>query len=97
MPSKKAAKKVVDKIKADNERGAREEFLENLFYDFNRNRVQIYKMNFIRGIFFGFGSILGGTVVVALLIWLLSTLAGVFPPIGDFFNGIVESLQRDPR
>ena len=97
MPTKKAAKKVVDKIKADNERGAREEFLENLFYDFNRNRVQIYKMNFVRGIFFGFGSVLGGTVIVALLIWLLSTLAGIFPPIGDFFNGIVESLRQDPR
>lgn len=90
-------KKIKEKLKKDNERGARESVLEDLFYDFNRSRVQIYKMNFVRGIFFGFGSVLGGTVIVALLIWLLSMLAGVFPPIGDFFNGIIESLRQDPR
>lgn len=90
------AKRAIAKVKADNERAAREGLLEDLFYDFNRNRVKIYKMNFIRGIFFGFGSVLGGTVVVALLIWLLSLLASVFPPIGNFFTGIIESL-RQPR
>jgi uncharacterized protein DUF5665 len=89
--------KTVSKVKQNVERGARENFLEDLFYDFNRNRVQIYKMNFVRGIFFGFGSVLGGTVVIALLIWLLGALAGVFPPIDDFFNGISDSLRQSPR
>lgn len=94
MPVKKTAAKVAQKVKEDNERGARESFLEDLFYDFNRSRVQIYKMNFVRGIFFGFGSVLGGTIVVALLVWLLSTIAGVFPPVGDFFNGIVDAIKQ---
>lgn len=90
-------KKIAEKIKQDNERGARESLLEDLFYDFNRNRVQIYKMNFVRGVFFGFGSVLGGTIVVALLIWLLSTIASVFPPVGDFFNGLVHAIQQRPQ
>lgn len=87
-------KRVAAKVKADSERGARMGLLEELFHDFNRSRAQVYKMNFIRGVFFGFGSVLGGTVVVALLIWLLSFLAGIFPPIGDFFTGITDSLRQ---
>lgn len=84
-------------MKEDNERGARENLLEDLFYDFNRSRMEVYKMNFIRGIFFGLGSILGGTLIVALIIWLLSLIAGAFPPVGDFFNGIINAIQQRPR
>jgi uncharacterized membrane protein YfcA len=97
MTVKKTAEKVAKKIKEDNERGSRENLIEDLFYDFNRSRTQIYSMNFFRGIFFGFGSILGGTVLVALLIWLLSMVANVFPPVGDFFNGIVDAIRDSPR
>jgi hypothetical protein len=95
--SKKVVEKVTNKIKGDNERGAREEFLENLFYDFNRNRVQVYKMNFMRGVFFGFGSVLGGTIVVALLIWLLSAIGSIFPPVGDVLNGLVDAIKQRPQ
>ena len=53
----------------------------------------VYKMNFLRGIFFGLGSVLGGTIVVALIIWILSLLAGVFPPLADFFIGITNTVE----
>lgn len=89
-------KKVKEKIKSDNERGARQGVLEDLFYDFHRSRAQVYKMNFVRGIFFGLGSVLGGTIVVALIIWLLSMLANIFPPIGDFFHGIINAIRQPP-
>jgi hypothetical protein len=81
-------------FKADNERGAREGLIEDLFYDFNRSRAQVYKMNFIRGIFFGFGSVLGGTLLVALLIWILGAFVNVFPPLADFINGIIDAMNR---
>ncbi len=87
-------KKIIDKVQHDNERGAREAILEDLFYDFHRSRIKIYKMNFVRGIYFGFGSVLGGTLVVALLLWLLGMIAFVFPPVGDFFNGITEAIKQ---
>jgi hypothetical protein len=74
---KHTAKKAATRVNRDNERGAREGLIEDLFYDFHRSRVQVYKMNFIRGIFFGFGSVLGGTVVIALLAWLLSLFIDV--------------------
>jgi hypothetical protein len=76
-----------------NEDGARKKALEDLFYDFNRSRVQIYKMNLFRGIFFGAGSVIGGTVVIALVVWLLSTLGTVIPPLDSFFNGVSETIE----
>lgn len=78
-----------------NEDGARKKALEDLFYDFNRSRVQIYKMNLFRGIFFGAGSVIGGTVVIALIVWLLSLLGTVVPPLGDFFDGVSQTIEPD--
>jgi hypothetical protein len=91
------AKKVIDKSKTDNENSARKNVIEELFYDFNRSRVQIYRMNFIRGVFFGLGSVLGGTIVVALLIWVLSFLVGFFPPLADFFDGVTQTIESKSR
>lgn len=87
------AKKIADKSKKDQENSARKNVIEELFYDFNASRAQIYRMNFFRGIFFGLGSVLGGTIVVALIIWVLSSVAGFFPPLEDFFKGVTDTIQ----
>ena len=90
---KKMLEKLKKNVKEGNEKGARESVLEDLFNDFNRNRFTIYKMNFFRGIFFGFGSVLGGTIVVALVIWALNLLGNWVPPIADFIDGITTSIS----
>lgn len=90
-------KRIVSTIERNNERGAREAVLEDLFNDFNRNRFTIYRFNFFRGIFFGLGSVLGATIVVALLIWILSMLGHVFPPLGHFFYDIVTTLRTGKK
>jgi len=87
-------KKAVKKLKEDNERGARNAILEDLFYDFNRSRKQVYSMNFFRGIFFGVGTFLGGTIVVALVVWLLTLLVDLPGGIGDFVQYIVDIVQQ---
>lgn len=51
-------------------------------------------MNFVRGIFFGFGSVLGGTVLITLLAWLLGQFVNVFPPLGDFVNGVIDAMKQ---
>jgi hypothetical protein len=88
--------RLVRKVKKDNENGARKSTIEELFYDFNRSRVQIYKMNFVRGIFFGLGSVLGGTVVIALLLWLLSFLVD-FPVVGDAIEQAQDTIRSNDR
>lgn len=85
--------KLKQQIVNGNERGAREAVLEDLFNDFNRNRYVIYKMNFFRGVFFGFGSVLGGTVVVALVIWLLNATGQLIPGVAGFVESVVELMQ----
>lgn len=90
---KRHVKKLTEKSTRDNENAARKAVMEDLFYDFNASRAQIYKMNFFRGIFFGLGSVLGGTIVVALLIWLLSLISGFFPPLENFFDGVTDTIQ----
>ncbi len=88
-------KKAVNKVKRDNERGARQAIIEDLFYDFHRSRAQVYIMNFVRGVFFGFGSVLGATVVVAVIVWMLSRFAGIFPEsIGNFIQQIIDSMKK---
>ena len=87
-------KKAVTKLKEDNERGARQAILEDLFYDFHRSRHQVYTMNFVRGIWFGVGSVIGGTLVVALIVWLLSLLVDLPGGIGDFVQFVVDIVQQ---
>lgn len=87
-------KKLKKRIQYDSERGARQVVLEELFNDFNRNRFSVYKFNFFRGIFFGLGSVLGGTVVLALVVWLLNLTGQLVPGVADFVNSVVDMMQR---
>lgn len=75
------------------ELGARRKLIEELFQDFNHSRTQVYKMNFIRGMFFGFGSVLGGTLLVALTVWLLSVIGQHIPFLSDIFKATSETLN----
>jgi hypothetical protein len=91
---KKAARAIKHKVDTDNESGARRAILEDLFYDFHSSRKQVYTMNFFRGMFFGFGSIIGGTLVVALIVWILSLLADIPGGTGDFIQYVVDTVQQ---
>lgn len=53
------------------------------------SKRKLYLENFLRGIFFSVGSILGATIVVGLLLWLLSLLSDV-----PFVGNIIENVQR---
>lgn len=85
--------KVAKRVKKENELGARRAVLEDLFYDFHSSRKEVFAMNFVRGIFFGVGSVLGGTIVVALVVWLLSWLTDIPGGFGDFIQYIVNVVQ----
>ncbi|MFV0484704.1 MAG: DUF5665 domain-containing protein [Candidatus Saccharimonadales bacterium] len=73
---------------------AEEAVLDDLFYDMYRNRGRIYRVNFIRGLFFGFGSILGGTLVIAILVFGLSFLVQIPGGLGDFVKWIIDAIQN---
>lgn len=77
----------------DQEKGASSALAEELFYDLYKDRKRIYKINFFRGIFFGLGSVLGGTLLIAVLVWLLS-LFGNLPVIGEPFRGAQDTIEQ---
>lgn len=84
-------KKLENKIETEEKRleVERKAFLEEMFNDIYSERRRIYGVNFFRGLFFGLGTFLGGTVVVALLVWLLSRFVD-----WPFVEKIIEALQR---
>lgn len=88
MPVKKALKKFKD----DQAQAATRGFLEDLFDDYYAQRFKVYKMNFVRGIVFGFGSVLGGTLLIALLLWTLSWF-NELPFVGRFTEQVQHSIQ----
>lgn len=86
-------KSTVRKVQDAHERGARRALLEDLFNDMNRSRFTVYKMNFFRGISFGFGSVLGATLLIALLIWILNMTGALVPGLASFVNDIIHIIQ----
>ncbi len=81
-------------VKESSERAARRKLLEELFYDFHRSRGQVYWVNFVRGLCLGFGTIIGGTVIVGLLIWVLSQFASWFPGLNDYIWQIINTIRH---
>ncbi len=76
--------------------GARRTIIEEMFNDFYDDRRNIYLMNFIRGIFFGLGSALGGTLVIAIIVWGLTFFVDL-PGIGDSAEKVQDSLQTEQQ
>jgi hypothetical protein len=87
-----AAQNVSKNIKEDNERGARRNLIEELFFDFNRSKSQVYWLNFTRGIFFGIGSVLGGALLIAVSAVVLGQFVDLPGGIGDFIQSVLDAM-----
>ena len=87
-------RKIREKKLENDELTAEEQVLEDLFYDLYRNRGSVYKVNFFRGIFFGLGTFLGGTVIVALVIFLLTWMSSLLPANLSIIDWLLDVLKR---
>lgn len=75
------------------ERDSKRLVLDELFNDLYYDRKRIYKLNFVRGITFGIGSAIGGTVAIALIIWILSLFVNT-PFIGQLFKETQQAIEQ---
>jgi len=66
--------------------------LEQWFASHYVDKKQLYLQNFIRGIFFSIGSIIGATIVLGLLLWTLSLFSEI-PFIGDIFENAKQTIN----
>ena len=70
--------------------------LEVLFTTDYVSRKELYKQNFIRGLCFSAGTILGAAVILGAGVWTLSLFNEV-PIIGPAFERIVESIEKSQQ
>lgn len=86
--------KPLKKLADDQNRGVQKNILEELFYDIYPNRWEIYRVNFFRGISFGFGSAIGATVLVVIAVMILNLFVNIPGGIGDFVKSIVDAMNQ---
>ncbi len=74
------------------------EIEKHLSANMNMSKGQIMWANFLGGLSWGVGSVMGASVVVALIGWILSQM-GVFNAIGGFFEQLnaLKDLPQIPQ
>lgn len=70
--------------------------LENIYESGYINRNQAYKMSFVKGMLSGLGGVLGATILVAVLLWILSLFSS-FPLISKLSKNIQHTVQTEKR
>ena len=64
-----------------------------LYDHINPDRKGLYRTAFLSGIVRGVGGIIGATIVIVILAWVLSLL-GQVPFIGPIFENVEQSIQQ---
>lgn len=67
--------------------------LEVLFAKDYISKKELYKQNFIRGLFFSAGTIIGAALILGLGLWILSFFNDI-PLIGPVFNNFRQTIER---
>lgn len=70
--------------------------LENIYQTGYIDKNQMYKMSFVKGLLSGVGGVLGATLVVALLLWVLSLFDSI-PFIGPVIDSIRDTVESRPQ
>lgn len=66
--------------------------LESIFESGYIDHKKAYKMSFVKGLLSGFGGVLGATILVGILLWILSLASHV-----PFLDRVVYNVQQTVR
>ena len=56
------------------------------------SKKELYKSSFLRGVFSGVGGVIGATLVIGILLWLLSFFTHI-PIVGRFVDRIEDTVN----
>jgi uncharacterized membrane protein YfcA len=56
------------------------------------NKKKALKMSFLKGLMSGLGGVIGATIIVAILVWILSLVVDA-PLIGDYAKDIKDTIK----
>lgn len=65
-----------------------------LYDHINPDRKGLYRTAFLKGIVTGLGGVIGATLVIVILAWILSLL-GQIPFVGPIFESVERTIQTD--
>ncbi len=85
-------KKTEDKQALRDNRDQIAKALEILFAAGYVNRHKLYYENFMRGLFFSAGGVLGATLLIGIVLWFLSLFDQV-PLLGPIIERIVDQVK----
>lgn len=68
--------------------------LTNIYESGYIDRTQAYKMSFVKGLLAGLGGVIGATIVVALLLWVLTFFDSV-PLVGRFTEHTRQTIEQN--
>jgi hypothetical protein len=83
------------KDKASKERATNEQLgqmVRNIYESGYIDRNTMYKMSFLKGVVAGLGSVIGATIVLGLVLWVLS-LFDQTPLVGPLFDNIQNTIE----
>lgn len=66
--------------------------VESIYLTGYIDKNQMYKMSFIKGLVTGLGGVIGATIVVGIIIWLLSLFN--YTPLKPVFEPVTETLKN---
>jgi hypothetical protein len=87
------AKKQIQQLMTDQQRIAFAKQIESLYEAARVSPKRVFGFALLKGIATGLGVFLGGTFVVALLLWILS-LGGHIPFVGKISQSAEHSIQQ---
>ena len=70
--------------------------LEILFATDYIDKKKLYISNFLRGMAFSAGGIIGATLIIAILLWILS-LFGNIPFVGPIFENTRQTIEQSDQ
>lgn len=81
------------KVRTNKEYEALGKMLSNIYDSGYIDHGTSYKQSFLKGLASGFGGVIGATIVVGLLLWILSAFKQV-PLVGPFVDTFRSSVQQ---
>lgn len=88
----KTITKTLDKKRSD-EYEVIGKLVVDLYDSVNPAKATLYRVAFFKGILTGVGGVIGATVVIAVLIWVLSWFDSV-PLIGGFVDSLRDTIEQ---
>ena len=70
--------------------------LENIYLTGYISKKEMLKMSFLKGVVAGFGGVIGATIVVGLLLWVLSFFETI-PLVERVINNLDSTVQSQPK